>query len=73
MTGRVGGASSESDKDRIDRQFAKLLAELRVVLPDPLVVLAFLFTVPFATRFGKVNRGAYAAGRATSGNSSRTP
>ncbi len=55
MTGRVGGASSESDKDRTDRQLAELLAELRVVLPGAQVLLAFLFTVPFATRFGKVN------------------
>ena len=51
----------ESEKERTDRQLAELLAELRVVLPGAQVLLAFLFTVPFATRFGKVNHVEQAA------------
>ena len=35
----------------------ELLGELRVVLPGAQVLLAFLFTVPFATHFDEVGRG----------------
>ena len=35
----------------------ELLGELRVVLPGAQVLLAFLFTVPFATHFDQVGRG----------------
>ena len=35
----------------------ELLNELRVALPGAQVLLGFLLTVPFATRFGKVDRG----------------
>jgi hypothetical protein len=35
----------------------ELLGELRVVLPGAQVLLAFLFTVPFATHFNQVSRG----------------
>jgi hypothetical protein len=52
---------AESAKDRTDRQLAELLSELRVVLPGAQVLLAFLFTVPFATRFGAVNHAEKAA------------
>jgi Family of unknown function (DUF6328) len=52
---------AESEKDRTDRQLNELLSELRVVLPGAQVLLAFLFTVPFATRFGRVSRSDQAA------------
>ena len=52
----IDGAGSESAKERTDRQLNELLSELRVVLPGAQILLAFLFTVPFATRFGKVDR-----------------
>jgi len=45
---------TETDKERTDRQLNELLSELRVVLPGAQVLLGFLFTVPFATRFGRV-------------------
>jgi hypothetical protein len=45
--------NTESDKERTDRQLIELLAELRVALPGAQVLLGFLLTVPFATRFGK--------------------
>jgi hypothetical protein len=45
----------ESDKARTDRQLIELLTELRVVLPGAQVLLGFLLTVPFATRFGRVD------------------
>ncbi|MEP6893123.1 MAG: DUF6328 family protein [Gaiellaceae bacterium] len=48
---------AESEKDRTDRQLIELLNELRVVLPGAQILLAFLLTVPFATRFGRVSRG----------------
>ena len=47
-------SSGETPKQRTDRQLIELLNELRVVLPGAQVLLAFLLTVPFATRFGKV-------------------
>ena len=46
--------TQESEKQRTDRQFAELLNELRVALPGAQVLLGFLLTVPFATRFGRV-------------------
>ena len=52
---------TESAKDRTDRQLNELFSELRVVLPGAQVLLAFLFTVPFATRFGKVSANEQAA------------
>jgi hypothetical protein len=53
--------TQETEKERTDRQLTELLNELRVVLPGAQVLLAFLFTVPFATRFGDVDRGQRAA------------
>ncbi len=46
----------ETEKQRSDRQLIELLAELRVALPGAQVLLGFLLTVPFATRFGGVTR-----------------
>ena len=46
----------EGEKERTDRQLIELLNELRVVLPGAQVLLAFLFTVPFAARFGGISR-----------------
>src|ERR1700761_8300054 len=42
---------TESAKDRSDRQLLELLNELRVVLPGAQILLGFLLTAPFATRF----------------------
>ena len=46
----------ESEKQRTDRQFGELMTELRVALPGAQVLLGFLLTVPFATRFARTNR-----------------
>jgi hypothetical protein len=46
----------ETPKERSDRQLIELLTELRVALPGAQVLLGFLLTVPFATRFGRVSR-----------------
>ena len=46
----------ESEKERTDRQLIELLNELRVALPGAQVLLGFLLTVPFATRFGRTTR-----------------
>jgi hypothetical protein len=46
----------EGEKERTDRQLIELLTELRVVLPGAQVLLAFLFAVPFAARFGGISR-----------------
>jgi hypothetical protein len=51
----------EDAKERTDRQLNELFEELRVVLPGAQVLLAFLFTVPFATRFGRVSHTERAA------------
>ncbi len=45
----------ETEKERTDRQLIELLTELRVALPGAQVLLGFLLTVPFATRFGRVD------------------
>ena len=45
---------AESEKERTDRQLIELLTELRVALPGAQVLLGFLLTVPFATRFGRM-------------------
>jgi hypothetical protein len=39
------------DDSRLDRELMELLNELRVALPGIQVLFAFLFTVPFTTRF----------------------
>jgi hypothetical protein len=58
MTRRpVADGDEESEKAKTDRQMMELLGELRVVLPGAQVLLAFLFTVPFATHFEQVGRG----------------
>lgn len=47
----------ETEKERTDRQLIELLTELRVALPGAQVLLGFLLTVPFATRFGRMTSG----------------
>jgi len=46
---------TETPKERANRQLIELLNETRVALPGAQVLLAFLLTVPFATRFGRVS------------------
>lgn len=38
------------------RRYDELLAELRTIIPGAQVLLAFLLTVPFASRFAQVDR-----------------
>lgn len=47
--------ATETPKQQSDRQLIEVLTELRVVLPGAQVLLGFLLTVPFATRFGRVS------------------
>jgi len=47
----------ETAKERSDRQLGELLTELRVALPGAQVLLGFLLTAPFATRFGRITHG----------------
>jgi Family of unknown function (DUF6328) len=42
---------AETEKEKTDRQLIELLNELRVALPGAQVLLAFLLTAPFQTRF----------------------
>ena len=51
----AGGAGDRETE--ADRQLIELLNELRVALPGAQVLLGFLLTVPFATRFGQVGHG----------------
>lgn len=44
----AGPVRDESEAERLDRQLAELLQELRVVLPGVQVLFAFLLTVPSA-------------------------
>ncbi len=43
--------SSETDKERVDRELIELLNGLRVLLPGVQVLFAFLLSVPFANGF----------------------
>lgn len=43
--------SSESAKERVDRELIEMLNELRVALPGVQVLFAFLLTVPFSQHF----------------------
>lgn len=56
--GSAGGApdearpwSDETPQERLNRELDQLLSELRVALPGIQVLLAFLLTVPFTSRF----------------------
>jgi len=46
-----GPQPGESPKARVDRELIELLNGLRVLLPGVQVLLAFLLTVPFSSRF----------------------
>lgn len=48
--------STESKKERIDRELGEMLQELRVALPGVQVLFAFLLTVPFSSRFAELTR-----------------
>jgi hypothetical protein len=45
---------NESEADRLNRNFDDLLQELRVSQNGTQILFAFLLTVPFSTRFGRV-------------------
>lgn len=45
----------ESEKERLSRKLAELLEELRVALPGVQVLFAFLLTLPFASRFERID------------------
>jgi len=61
------GDGAEDDRDesrgeRLDRELIELLNELRVALPGVQVLFAFLLTLPFTGRFGRLSdleRGVY--------------
>jgi hypothetical protein len=62
--GELGGppVRDESEAERLDRQLAELLQELRIALPGVQVLFAFLLTVPFSARFDsttETQRGIY--------------
>src|SRR4051794_14543914 len=46
----------EDEKERTERQLIELLNELRVVIPGVQVLFAFLLTIPFNQRFGRVDQ-----------------
>jgi hypothetical protein len=48
-------AEKKSEED-LDRELIELLNELRVALPGVQVLFAFLLTVPFTQRFGRVTQ-----------------
>jgi uncharacterized membrane protein len=47
---------AESPKEREDRQLRELLEEHRVVMPGAQVLLGFMLTAPFASRFGRTTQ-----------------
>ncbi len=52
----VAELDDEADRDELRRRYYGLMQELRVLLPGVQILVAFLLTVPFATRFGNVGR-----------------
>ena len=46
--------AQETQEERVNRELIELLNELRVALPGVQVLFAFLLTVPFSQRFGRV-------------------
>lgn len=46
--------ADETQRERVNRELIELLTELRVALPGVQVLFAFLLTVPFTERFGRV-------------------
>ena len=50
-----GREQEESEKERTQRQLIELLQELRVVITGVQVLFAFLLTIPFNQRFGRVD------------------
>jgi Family of unknown function (DUF6328) len=54
--GNVSGmAEDETEGERLDRNFADLLQELRVAQAGVQILFAFLLTLPFSARFGAVD------------------
>jgi hypothetical protein len=53
--GKTSEGAEETPKERIDRELSELLNGLRVLLPGVQVLLAFLLSVPFSSRFADVN------------------
>jgi hypothetical protein len=51
----VAAERHESDKERVDRNLAELLGELRVALPGVQVLFAFLLVVPFNQRYEELS------------------
>ena len=51
-----GESSSETTKQRVDRELNELLGELRIALPGVQMLFAFLLTVPFYARFETLQR-----------------
>ena len=49
-----GSGREETDVERLDRNLAELLQELRVALPGVQVLFAFELTVPFTQRFASL-------------------
>jgi uncharacterized protein YacL len=52
--GDGGGEQGETRKERVDRELTELLNELRVALPGVQFLFAFLLTVPFQQRGGRI-------------------
>jgi len=53
----AGSGRPETEEERLDRNLAELLGELRVALPGVQVLFAFLLVVPFNTRFAGLASG----------------
>jgi hypothetical protein len=51
----VSERPDESEADRLDRNFADLLQELRVTRAGVQILFAFLLTLPFGARFGDID------------------
>lgn len=70
---KAADPSTESKKQRIDRELTELLGELRIALPGVQMLFAFLLAVPFTARFTSISgveRGVFFVAFATAAISS---
>jgi len=56
----ASGLDDEADREELRDRYYGLLQELRVVVTGVQVLLAFLLTAPFATRFGELDESGQA-------------
>src|SRR3981081_1245909 len=53
-TAKLQGPPVENERERLNRNFAELIQEIRVAEAGVQILFAFLLTLPFTNRFGQM-------------------